>query len=70
MIQVKKKPKLLWTKKCFWFWVSGKVYQRSRSTQNITLKDLIVKYDFSIMPVFGKKETQDLLIAKYGNQEW
>lgn len=42
----------------------------SCSTQNIALKDLIVKYNFSIMPVSGKKETQDLLIAKYGNQEW
>lgn len=42
----------------------------SRSTQNISLKDLVVKYGFFIMPVIGYQETQNLLIAKYGNQDW
>lgn len=42
----------------------------SRSTQNISLKDLVVKYGFMIMPVAGLVEVQQLLVAKYGNQSW
>lgn len=42
----------------------------SHSTQNISLKDLVHKYGFCIMPVAGLSETQSLMIAKYGNQDW